>query len=43
MKTKNLGIIVIVAIVLVLGGCGCSQYNGLVTSDQQVKQLWSCV
>ncbi len=43
MKTKNLGIIVIVAIVLVLGGCGCSQYNGLVTSDQQVKQLWSNV
>ncbi|MBS1730234.1 MAG: LemA family protein [Bacteroidetes bacterium] len=43
MKTKNLGIIVIVGIILVLGGCGCSQYNGLVTSDQQVKQLWSNV
>ncbi len=43
MKTKYLGIIVIAAILLVLGGCGCSQYNGLVTSDQQVKQLWSNV
>lgn len=43
MKTKHLGLIVVVLVILVLGGCGCSQYNGLVTSDQQVKQLWSNV
>ncbi len=43
MKTKNLALIVILAVVVVLGGCGCSSYNGLVTSDQQVKNLWSNV
>jgi LemA protein len=43
MKTKNLALIVIVAIVLILGGCGCSSYNGLVGGDQGVKQAWSNV
>ncbi len=43
MKTKNLGLIVIVALVVVLGGCGCSSYNGLITSDQQVQNAWSNV
>lgn len=43
MKTKNLALIVILAVVVVLGGCGCSSYNGLVTGDQQVKNLWSNV
>jgi LemA protein len=43
MKTKNLALIVIVAIVLILGGCGCSSYNGLVGGDQGVKAAWSNV
>lgn len=43
MKTKNLGLIVVVALILVLGGCGCNSYNGLVTGDQNVKQVWSNV
>jgi LemA protein len=43
MKTKNLALIVIAAIVLILGGCGCSSYNGLVGGDQGVKQAWSNV
>lgn len=43
MKTKSLGLIVVVALILVLGGCGCSSYNGLVTGDQDVKKVWSNV
>jgi LemA protein len=43
MKTKNLALIVIAAIVLILGGCGCSSYNGLVGGDQGVKKAWSDV
>jgi len=43
MKTKSLGLIVVVALILVLGGCGCSSYNNLVKGDQEVKQVWSNV
>jgi len=43
MKTRNLGLIVIVALVLLLGGCGCSSYNNLVRGDQGVKSSWSNV
>ena len=43
MKTKSLGLIVIVALILVLGGCGCNSYNSLVKGDQEVKQVWSNV
>ena len=43
MKTKNLSLIVVVALILILGGCGCSSYNGLVTSDQSVKKVWGNV
>ncbi|WP_153797298.1 LemA family protein [Foetidibacter luteolus] len=43
MKTKNLVLIVIVALVVILGGCGCSSYNGLVKGDQSVKESWSNV
>jgi len=35
--TRNLTLIVILALVLVLGGCGCNSYNGLVSADQSVK------
>lgn len=43
MKTKNLTLIIIAALVLILGGCGCKSYNGLVRGDQDVKQSWSNV
>ncbi|RFM25732.1 LemA family protein [Deminuibacter soli] len=43
MKTKNLALIVIVALVLILGGCGCAGYNGLVTQDEAVKNKWANV
>ena len=35
--TRNLTLIVILAVVLLLGGCGCNSYNGLVGADQTVK------
>jgi len=41
--TKNLALIVILALVLILGGCGCNSYNGLVSADQSVKNFWSNV
>jgi LemA protein len=41
--TRNLSIIVILALVLILGGCGCTSYNGLVGADQSVKNSWSNV
>ena len=43
MKTRNLGLIIILALVLVLGGCGCSSYNNLVTGNQTVEKSWSNV
>lgn len=38
MSTKNLTLIVIAALVLILGGCGCNGYNGLVKQDEVVKK-----
>lgn len=43
MSTKNITLIIIAALVLLLGGCGCNSYNGLVTADQDVKTGWSNV
>ena len=43
MSTKNLTLIVIAALVLLLGGCGCNGYNGLVTLDETVKNAWANV
>ena len=37
MNTKNLTLIIILAAVLIIGGCGCSGYNGLVSQDEVVK------
>jgi len=31
------------ALTLLFGGCACTRYNGLVTSDQGVKTSWSNV
>lgn len=43
MSTKNLTLIVIAALVLLLGGCGCNGYNGLVKLDEAVKNKWANV
>lgn len=43
MKSKNLVLIVIIGAILLLGGCGCNSYNGLVKGDQSVKNSWSNV
>lgn len=41
--TRNLGILIILGLILILGVWGCSGYNGLVTSDQDVKKVWGNV
>ena len=43
MNSKNLGLIVVIGLLLLLGGCGCSGYNNLVTQDQNVKGKWGNV
>ena len=43
MKTKNLGLIIIFVLIIVLAGCGCNSYNGLVKGDQAVQNSWSNV
>jgi LemA protein len=43
MSTRNIVLIVLGALVLLLGGCGCSGYNGLVQKDQNVKAKWANV
>ena len=43
MSTKNLTLIVVAALILILGGCGCSGYNGLVKQDEVVKNTWANV
>jgi LemA protein len=43
MKKSTIGLIVVIAAILLLGGCGCKSYNGLVQGDQTVQQAWSNV
>jgi LemA protein len=43
MSTKNIVLIVIVGLIVLLGGCGCSGYNNLVNQDQNVKSKWAKV
>jgi LemA protein len=43
MSTSKLTLIVIGILILFLGGCGCSSYNGLIQVDQNVKTAWSNV
>jgi LemA protein len=43
MNTRNLTLIIILAVILLFGGCACGRYNGLVTADQDVKTSWSNV
>ncbi len=40
---KRTGLLVILGLVVILGFWGCNTYNGLVTSDQDVKKVWSNV
>jgi LemA protein len=43
MSTRNLTLIIIVAVILLFGGCACSGYNSLVTKDENVKGKWGNV
>jgi len=43
MKTSYLVLIIFGVLILMLGGCGCNSYNGLVRGDQDVKTAWSNV
>ncbi len=43
MNSKNLGIIIVLGLILLLGGCGCSGYNTMVSQDQNVKSKWGNV
>ena len=43
MNTRNIVLISILGFILLLGGCGCSGYNGLVQKDQNVKAKWANV
>lgn len=43
MKSSYLVIIVVVAFILILGGCGCNGYNKLVNLDENVKNKWNNV
>ena len=43
MKGRNITLIIILALVLLLGGCGCSGYNRLVGQDEAVKKAWNNV
>ena len=43
MNTRNLTLIVVVAFILIFGGCACSGYNGLVSQDENVKKSWNNV
>ena len=43
MNSRNLTLIIILGLILILGGCACSSYNGLINVDQKVKTSWSNV
>jgi LemA protein len=43
MKSKNLGLIIILGALLVFGGCACTGYNGLVQQDENVRKTWNNV
>jgi LemA protein len=40
---RNLTLIIIIAVILLLGGCGCSGYNTMVRQDENVKAKWTFV
>lgn len=40
---KNIGLIIVLAVLVIVGFMGCNGYNGLVEADQNVKKVWSNV
>jgi LemA protein len=43
MKRSSIGLIIVLLVILLLGGCGCNSYNSLVTGNQNVQKAWSNV
>jgi len=43
MKKNTLVILIIIAVVVILGGCGVSKYNSMVGLDETVKTSWGNV
>ena len=43
MSTRNITLIVIAALILLVGGCGCNGYNSLVKLDEGVSKAWNNV
>lgn len=43
MSTRNIILIVIVALVVILGWSGCNGYNGLIKQDENVNNAWNKV
>lgn len=43
MKSRNLGLIIILGALLVFGGCACTGYNGLIQQDESVRKSWNNV
>ncbi len=40
---KNIGLLVVLGLVVILGFWGCNGYNGLVKQDESVKKAWNNV
>ncbi len=40
---KNVGLLIVLAIVVIVGFLGCNGYNGLVKQDESVKKAWNNV
>ena len=43
MNTRNLTLIIVLAFILIFGGCACNGYNGLINQDENVKKAWNNV
>jgi len=43
MNSRNLILIVVLAVILLIGGCGCGGYNSMVKLDENVKSKWGNV
>jgi len=43
MNTRNLTLLIILAVVLLFGGCACSGYNSMVKLDENTKGKWGNV
>ena len=40
---KYLPLIIVIGLILLLGGCGCTGYNNMISLDQNVKKVWGNV